>query len=115
MTIKELKQHMVGVPNYMRVTYLVFGGQGSVYVSILEWNYGKHQLKLKSEPKETFKAAVMLRNLYIFPDDTEILIEGYPGDNEGDEPEWYSPNRIEIDITDKSIDLINEPEDEDNN
>lgn len=78
------------------ITYLVFGGQGSVYVSKLEYCPAKKQVKLLSEPKETYKGPVTLKDLIIFPDDTEILIEGYPGD-EVTPLQWETPNVVEHD------------------
>ena len=63
------------------ITYLIFGGQGSVYVSKLEYCPSKKQVKLLSEPKETYQGPITVNDLLILPDDTEILIEGYPGDD----------------------------------
>lgn len=76
------------------ITYLVFGGQGSVYVSKLEYCPAKKQVKLLSEPKETYQGPVTLGDLNIFPDDTEILIEGYPGD-ETTPLQWETPTEVE--------------------
>lgn len=76
------------------ITYLIFGGQGSVYVSKLEYCPAKKQVKLLSEPKETYQGPVTVENLIILPDDTEILIEGYPGD--GTTPlQWETPDNVE--------------------
>ena len=76
------------------ITYLIFGGQGSVYVSKLEYCPAKKQIKLISEPKETYQGPVTLENLLIFPEDTEILMEGYPGD-ETTPLQWETPNVVE--------------------
>ena len=66
---------------YNPITYLIFGGQGSVFVSKLEYCPAKKQVKLLSEPKETYKGPATVKDLMILPSDTEILIEGYPGDD----------------------------------
>lgn len=77
------------------ITYLIFGGQGSVYVSKLEYCPAKKQVKLLSEPKETYKGPVIVDDLVILPDDTEILIEGYPGDDTTP-LEWVTPDNVEF-------------------
>lgn len=79
---------------YSPITYLTFGGQGSVYVSKLEYCPAKKQVKLLSEPKETYKGPVTVRNLILFPNDTEILIEGYPGDDTTS-LQWETPDHVE--------------------
>lgn len=96
MTIKELKGKTYNqVFLSTELTYLVFGGQGSVYVSKLEYCPAKKQLKLLSEHKDTFRGPVRFQDLLIYPDNTEILIEGYPGDDQ--EPqEWVTPNELEV-------------------
>lgn len=78
------------------ITYLIFGGQGSVYVSKLEYCPARKQVKLlSSEPKETYQGPVTVGNLMILPEDTEILIEGYPGDD--DTPlQWETPDNVEF-------------------
>ena len=76
------------------ITYLIFGGQGSVYVSKLEYCPARKQVKLLSEPKETYQGPVTLGNLIILPDDTEILIEGYPGDDTTP-LQWVTPDNVE--------------------
>lgn len=77
------------------ISYLVFGGQGSVYVSKLEYCPAKKQVKLLSEPKETYQGPVTVENLIILPDDTEILIEGYPGDDTTP-LQWETPDNVEF-------------------
>lgn len=77
------------------ITYLIFGGQGSVYVSKLEYCPSKKQVKLISEPKETYQGPVTVNNLLILPDDTEILIEGYPGDDTTP-LQWETPDNVEF-------------------
>lgn len=77
------------------ITYLIFGGQGSVYVSKLEYCPSKKQVKLLSEPKETYQGPVTVNNLLILPDDTEILIEGYPGDDTTP-LQWETPDNVEF-------------------
>lgn len=76
------------------ITYLVFGGQGSVYISKLEYCPSKKQVKLLTEPKETYQGPVTVENLLILPEDTEILIEGYPGD-ETTPLQWVTPDNVE--------------------
>lgn len=76
------------------ITYLIFGGQGSVYVSKLEYCPSKKQVKLLTEPKETYQGPVTVENLLILPEDTEILIEGYPGD-ETTPLQWVTPDNVE--------------------
>jgi len=77
------------------ITYLVFGGQGSVYVSKLEYCPSRKQVKLLSEPNETYQGPVTVNNLLILPDDTEILIEGYPGDDTTP-LQWETPDNVEF-------------------
>lgn len=77
------------------ITYLIFGGQGSVYVSKLEYCPSKKQVKLLSEPKETYQGPVTVNDLLILPDDTEILIEGYPGDDTTP-LQWETPDNVEF-------------------
>lgn len=85
------------------ITYLVFGGQGSVYVSKLEYCPAKKQVKLISEPKETYEGPVTVGDLLNFlPKDTEILIEGYPGDDTTP-LQWVTPDNVEF--NDGSIDF----------
>ena len=97
MTIKEFKNteafnNLSQLSN--SISYLVFGGQCSLYVSKLEYCPVKKQVKLLSEPKETYQGPVTVENLLIFPDDTEILIEGYPGDDTTP-LEWVTPDNVE--------------------
>ena len=80
---------------YNPITYLVFGGQGSVFVSKLEYCPARKQVKLLSEPKETYQGPVTVENLVILPDDTEILIEGYPGDDTTP-LQWETPDNVEF-------------------
>lgn len=84
------------------ITYLVFGGQGSVYISKLEYCPSKKQVKLLTEPKETYQGPVTVENLLILPEDTEILIEGYPGDDTTP-LHWLTPDNVEY--HDGSIDF----------
>lgn len=77
------------------ITYLIFGGQGSVYVSKLEYCPSRKQVKLLSEPKETYQGPVTVENLTILPNDTEILIEGYPGDDTTP-LQWETPDNVEF-------------------
>ena len=77
------------------ITYLIFGGQGSVYVSKLEYCPSKKQVKLLSEPQETYQGPVTVNDLLILPDDTEILIEGYPGDDTTP-LQWETPDNVEF-------------------
>lgn len=92
------------------ITYLVFGGQGSVYISKLEYCPSKKQVKLLTEPKETYQGPVTVENLLILPEDTEILIEGYPGD-ETTPLQWVTPDNVEY--LNGSIDLQRLLSDED--
>lgn len=96
MTIKQFRateayENPVSSP----ITYLIFGGQGSVFVSKLEYCPAKKQVKLLSEPKETYQGPVTVENLIALPDDTEILIEGYPGDDTTP-LEWVTPDNVEF-------------------
>ena len=77
------------------ITYLIFGGQGSVYVSKLEYCPARKQVKLLSEPKEDYRGPVTVGNLMILPEDTEILIEGYPGDDTTP-LQWETPDNVEF-------------------
>ena len=77
------------------ITYLIFGGQGSVYVSKLEYCPARKQVKLLSEPKEDYQGPVTVENLIILPNDTEILIEGYPGDDTTP-LQWETPDNVEF-------------------
>ena len=78
------------------ITYLIFGGQGSVYVSKLEYCPAKKQVKLLSEPKENYQGPVTVGDLLNFlPKDTEILIEGYPGDDTTP-LQWETPDNVEF-------------------
>lgn len=80
---------------YNPITYLIFGGQGSVFVSKLEYCPAKKQVKLLSEPKETYKGPATVKDLMILPSDTEILIEGYPGDDTTP-LQWETPDNVEF-------------------
>lgn len=96
MTIQQFKATEAFTNSHISnaITYLIFGGQGSVYVSKLEYCPAKKQVKLLSEPKETYKGPVTVENLLTFPDDTEILIEGYPGDDTTP-LQWETPDNVE--------------------
>lgn len=97
MTIRQFQETEAYVKslNSNPITYLIFGGQGSVYVSKLEYCPAKKQVKLLSESKETYQGPVTVENLVILPDDTEILIEGYPGDDTTP-LEWVTPDNVEL-------------------
>ena len=91
--IKEVEAHKIQIST--PITSLVFGGQGSVYVSKLEYCPSKKQVKLLSEESsETYQGPVTVNNLLILPDDTEIPIEGYPGDDTTP-LQWETPDHIE--------------------
>lgn len=91
--IKEVEAHKIQIST--PITSLTFGGQGSVYVSKLEYCPSKKQVKLLSEESnETYQGPVTVNNLLILPDDTEILIEGYPGDDTTP-LQWETPDHIE--------------------
>ena len=77
------------------ITYLIFGGQGSVYVSKLEYCPARKQVKLLSEPKETYQGPVTVKDLMLLPNDTEIFIEGYPGDDTTP-LQWETPDNVEF-------------------
>lgn len=97
MTIEQFKlteaftKSLISTP----ITSLSFGGQGSVYVSKLEYCPSKKQVKLLSEPQETYQGPVTVNDLLILPDDTEILIEGYPGDDTTP-LQWETPDNVEF-------------------
>jgi len=97
MTIRQFTETEAYVKSLVSnpITYLIFGGQGSVYVSKLEYCPAKKQVKLLSEPKETYQGPVTVENLIILPDDTEILIEGYPGDDTTP-LQWETPDNVEF-------------------
>lgn len=97
MTIKQFTETEAYVNSLISnpITYLIFGGQGSVYVSKLEYCPAKKQVKLLSEPKEDYQGPVTVENLIILPDDTEILIEGYPGDDTTP-LQWETPDNVEF-------------------
>ena len=96
MTIRQFTETEAYVKSLVSdpITYLIFGGQGSVYVSKLEYCPAKKQVKLLSEPKETYHGPVTVENLIILPDDTEILIEWYPGDDTTP-LQWETPDNVE--------------------
>lgn len=106
MTIKQFTETEAYTKSLISspITYLVFGGQGSVYVSKLEYYPAKKQVKLLSEPKKDFQGPVTVENLIILPDDTEILIEGYPGDDTTP-LQWVTPDHIECHHIDGSLDF----------
>ena len=105
MTIKQFTETEAYVNSLISnpITYLIFGGQGSVYVSKLEYCPAKKQVKLLSEPKETYKGPATVKDLMILPSDTEILIEGYPGDDTTP-LQWETPDNVELQ-RDGSIDF----------
>ena len=96
MTIEQFRLTEAFVKSFVSdpITYLIFGGQGSVYVSKLEYCPARKQVKLLSEPKEDYKGPVTVGNLMILPEDTEILIEGYPGDDTTP-LQWETPDNVE--------------------
>lgn len=97
---EAFKTSLISTP----ITYLIFGGQGSVYVSKLEYCPAKKQVKLLSEPKESYQGPVTVGDLLNFlPKDTEILIEGYPGDDTTP-LQWETPDNVEY-HQDDSIDF----------
>ena len=104
MTIKQFKATEAFTNSLISnpITYLIFGGQGSVFVSKLEYCPSKKQVKLLSEPKETYQGPVTVENLLLLPEDTEILIEGYPGDDTTP-LQWETPDNVEY--LDGSIDF----------
>lgn len=104
MTIEQFKLTEAFTKSFISnpITYLIFGGQGSVFVSKLEYCPSRKQVKLLSEPKETYQDPVTVNNLLILPDDTEILIEGYPGDDTTP-LQWETPDNVEY--LDGSIDF----------
>ena len=104
MTIEQFKETEAFTKSLFSnpITYLIFGGQGSVYVSKLEYCPAKKQVKLLSEPKETYQGPVTVGNLMIIPNDTEILIEGYQGDDTTP-LQWETPDNVEY--HDGSIDF----------
>ena len=97
MTIRQFTETEAYVNSLISnpITYLIFGGQGSVYVSKLEYCPARKQVKLLSEPKETYRGPVTVGNLMILPEDTEILIEGYPGDDTTP-LQWETPDNVEF-------------------
>ena len=98
MTIRQFMETEAYVKSLIStpITYLIFGGQGSLYVSKLEYCPAKKQVKLLPESKETYHGPVTVENLAIFPEDTEILIEGYPGDDTTP-LQWVTPDNVEFD------------------
>ena len=103
-------------PTNAMLTYLVFGGQASVYITSLEYIPTKGQLKLKSgtinKPSKSPKKqktvkfnTVRFSDLFIYPEDTEILIEGYPGDTPENGPEWETPQNIEFNENEHTLDF----------
>lgn len=94
MKIEQLSSLVPAAPISTEITYLVFGGQGSVYISRLEYCPAKKQVKLLSEPQGTYRGPVTLGDLLIYPPNTEILIEGYPG-NEDTQLQWVTPDNVE--------------------
>lgn len=96
MTIKQFKSTEAFTLSSITtpITYLIFGGQGSLYISKFEYCPAKKQLKLLTESGKTYKGPVTLGDLNIFPDDTEILIEGYPGDDTTP-LQWETPTEVE--------------------
>lgn len=99
MTIKQFTETEAYIKSLVSnpITYLIFGGQGSVSVSKLEYCPAKKQVKLLSESKETYQGPVTVENLMILPEDTEILIEGYPGDDTTP-LQWETPDNVEYHV-----------------
>ena len=98
MTIQQFQETEACIKSIIStpITYLIFGGQGSVYVSKLEYCPAKKQVKLLSELKKNYQGPVTVGDLMIFPKNTEILIEGYPGD-EITSLQWETPDNVEFD------------------
>ena len=96
MTIKQFKSTEAFTSSSITtpITYLIFGGQGSVTISKLEYCPAKKQIKLLTEPKKTYKGPITVEDLLIFPEDIEILIEGYPGDDTTP-LQWETPTEVE--------------------
>lgn len=97
MTIKQFTETEAFTKSFVSnpITFLIFGGQGSVYVSKLEYCPARKQVKLLYEPKEDYPGPVTVGNLMILPEDTEILIEGYPGDDTTP-LQWVTPDNVEF-------------------
>lgn len=104
MTIKQFQETEAYILSRFStpITYLIFGGQGSVYISKLEYCPAKKQVKLLSESKETYQGHVTIQDLLYLPKYTEILIEGYPGDDTTP-LQWETPDNVEY--LDGSIDF----------
>lgn len=96
MTVQELKGKAYNKAFLTtELSYLVFGGQGSVLVSSIEYFPAKNEVRLHSEKKDTFKGPARFQDLLKLPDNTVILIEGYPGDDTHP-MEWVTPNGVDI-------------------
>ena len=96
MTVQELKGKAYNKAFLTTgLSYLVFGGQGSVLVSSIEYFPAKNEVRLHSEKKDTFKGPARFQDLLKLPDNTIILIEGYPGDDTHP-MEWVTPNEVEV-------------------
>lgn len=98
MTIGQFSETEACVSSLLstKVSYLIFGGQGSLFIRSLEYCPSKKQLKLIDGcSKESEAEPVTIGDLLMFPKDTEILIEGYPGDDNSS-PEWETPDHVDF-------------------
>lgn len=79
------------------ITYTVFGGQGNVYANIAFYNLTQKTLKITFDPKypKDQRITFWSLNARYLPLDAEVLIEGYPGDEDGKQ-EWVTPTHAEI-------------------
>lgn len=97
MTIKQFSETEACLASLLstKVSYLIFGGQGSLFIRSLEYCPGKKQLKLVDGCSNNSEAEpVTVGDILIFPKDTEILIEGYPGDDTTP-LQWETPDNVE--------------------
>ena len=97
MTIKQFMETEACKANLLstKVSYLIFGGQGSLFICSLEYCPGKKQLKLVDGCSNNSEAEpVTVGDILMFPKDTEILIEGYPGDDTTP-LQWETPDNVE--------------------
>lgn len=97
MNIKQFRETEAFIKNPIStpITFLIFGGQGSVFISKLEYCPSKKQVKLLTESQETYQGPATVEDLIRFPGDTEILIEGYPGDD-FTPTQWVTPDNVEL-------------------
>ena len=113
MNIRELKDQILGVHPIEEydITYLIFGGQGSLYINKLDYDPENKTVKLLDGRHTENKVPIKMSELFKLPEYTEIIIEGTEGF--GPEWEWYSPNDIDIDHDQKYVEFSHyTPEDE---